>query len=47
MGIYADLTGRGVSTRVAADLVGMPRATTLPISLDVGSTAMGVGMLIP
>ena len=27
MGVYADLTGRGVSTRVAADLVGVPRAT--------------------
>jgi len=27
MGIYADLTTGGVSTRVAADLVGVPRAT--------------------
>ena len=27
MGTYADLTGRGVSTRVAADLVGVARAT--------------------
>ena len=27
MGTYADLTGRGVSTRAAADLVGVPRST--------------------
>jgi putative transposase len=27
MGTYADLTGRGVSIRTAADLVGVPRAT--------------------
>lgn len=27
MGIYAELTSRGVSTRDAADLVGVPRAT--------------------
>lgn len=31
MGIYRDLTGRGVSTRVAANLVGVPRATATPL----------------